>query len=97
MDRYVPWGGRDQDELGEEMRVGDGSEDTNHGRKRVTDEDAGMNLKLFKNGEKIVDEAFNGGVAFEVVVVRIGSTSPHIIIQNHTVIIKKMRNQVLPH
>jgi len=47
----LPWRGRDEDELSEEMRVGDGSEEAHHSGKRVTNEDARFDLKLFQNGQ----------------------------------------------
>ncbi|KAM1087069.1 hypothetical protein ACFX2H_012582 [Malus domestica] len=75
---------------------GDCSDDADHGGGGMADEDTWLDVELLKNGEKVVGVAFEGRVALEVEIFRVGGSSAHVVIHNDAVVVDKMGDEVFP-
>lgn len=94
--KQEPWGGADEDELREKFRAADGGEDADHGREGMTNKGAAVDTESIEDGEEIVDEGVEGGVAIEVEVVGVDAAGTDEVVENDFVVAGEKGEDALP-
>lgn len=54
-------------------------------------------MELLKDCEEVIGEALEGGVTVKIEVVGVGGAGADVVVQHDTVVVDKVRDQVLPY